>query len=413
MNRNSIVYIFLTFLKLGSTAFGGYMSLIAMVQKQLVEVDKRLREEELLNAVSLTGILPGPVAVNTIACVGYALRGLAGAAAAFVGIILPSFLLVLVLSKLYFTWGDAPVVKHFFAGIVPALTALIINVAYGMARKTLKYPELTALCIASALALIVIGGYATTLLVMVIGGVMGLGCRQNEAADPLRPSEASAEVSPEVSPESAQTVSTRFRLDASMRRCLLWIGALALLIILIALAGRLPGAPIELQLFSVFSGVSLTLFGGGYVVIPALHELFVDNLQWLTEPEFADGIAIGQVTPGPIFITATFIGYKVAGLTGALLATIGIFTPPALLTVCLTSFVDTLSKSPAVKAILMGVRAAVVGLIFASAYTIGRTADPTWVSALLFGGTLIATFKYNLNPIYIILGSGVAGALLM
>jgi chromate transporter len=312
---------------------------------------------------------------------------------------------VLVLSKLYFTWGDAPVVKHFFAGIVPALTALIINVAYGMARKALKYSELTALCIASALALIVIGGYATTLLVMVIGGVMGLGCRQNEAADPLRPAE--------VSPESAQTVSTRFRLDASMRRCLLWIGALALLIILIALAGRLPGAPIELQLFSVFSGVSLTLFGGGYVVIPALHELFVDNLQWLTEPEFADGIAIGQVTPGPIFITATFIGYKVAGLTGALLATIGIFTPPALLTVCLTSFVDTLSKSPVVKAILTGVRAAVVGLIFASAYTIGRTADPTWVSALLFGGTLIATFKYNLNPIYIILGSGVVGALLM
>ena len=114
MERTSLSYIFFTFLKLGATAFGGYMSLVAIVQKQLVEVDKKLKEEDLLDGISLTSVLPGPVAVNTIAYVGYQLRGVPGAIAAFAGIILPSFFLVIFLSWLYFSYGNIPAVKNVF-----------------------------------------------------------------------------------------------------------------------------------------------------------------------------------------------------------------------------------------------------------------------------------------------------------
>ena len=147
MGQVSLLYIFLTFLKLGATAFGGYMSLIAIVQKQLVEVDKKLKEEDLLDGISLTSVLPGPVAVNTIAYVGYRLRGISGAIVAFIGIIIPSFLLVILLSWFYFSYGNIPAVKNIFSGITPAITALIVTVAIGMTRKTVKVPIQWVICL--------------------------------------------------------------------------------------------------------------------------------------------------------------------------------------------------------------------------------------------------------------------------
>ena len=139
----SLFYIFWVFLKLGATAFGGYMSLVAIVQKQLVDIDKKLKEEDLLDGISLTSVLPGPVAVNVIAYVGYKLRGYSGALMAFIGIILPSFVLVILLSWFYVTYGSVPAVKNFFLGITPAVTALILTVAIGMARKNMKSKMLT------------------------------------------------------------------------------------------------------------------------------------------------------------------------------------------------------------------------------------------------------------------------------
>ena len=187
---------------------------------------------------------------------------------------------------------------------------------------------------------------------------------------------------------------------------------LLLLLCILLWGGQYPGAPEGIQIVSTFSGISLTLFGGGYVVIPALHELFVENLNWLTSAEFADGIAIGQITPGPIFITATFIGYKVAGITGALLATLAMFTPPAVLTVLLSRFVKILNQSSVVKAAMKGVRAAVIGMIFASAVTIGQTIMLSVVSVIIFLVTFFISLKYTISPVYLIIGAGVAGFIL-
>lgn len=391
MERTSLSYIFFTFLKLGATAFGGYMSLVAIVQKQLVEVDKKLKEEDLLDGISLTSVLPGPVAVNTIAYVGYQLRGVPGAIAAFAGIILPSFFLVIFLSWLYFSYGNIPAVKNVFSGITPAITALIVTVAIGMTRKTIKLPAQWTICLLAALLLILVGGFAVTFLLIIVSGVAGAFLFRQSAEQALPGDE-------KIHFENKHLV----------------ISGVVLLLLLCTLlwGGQYPGAPKDVQILSTFSGISLTLFGGGYVVIPALHELFVENLNWLTSAEFADGIAIGQITPGPIFVTATFIGYKVAGVLGAFLATVAIFTPPAVLTVLLSRFVKILNQSSVVKAAMKGVRAAVIGMIFASAITIGQTITPSVVSAIIFAAIFIISLKYTISPVYLIIASGVAGFIL-
>lgn len=391
MKNHLLFYIFLTFLKLGATAFGGYMSLVAIVQKQLVEIDKRLKEEDLLDAVSLTSMLPGPVAVNVIAYVGYRMKGIGGALMAFLGIIIPSLLLVIGLSWGYFTYGNVPAVKNIFMGITPAVTALIVTVAVGMARKGMKSVPQWTIGIVAALLLAFVGGFALTFGLIVASGVAGYFLFRH----------------------SVQADNASGRMPIGRTQWMVSGGVLLLLLCLLVWGGRRWDAPLEIQLLTTFSGISLTLFGGGYVVIPALHELFVDNLQWLSSPEFADGIAIGQITPGPIFITAAFIGYKVAGVTGALLATIGMFTPPAVLTVVLSRFVDEINRSVALKAAMKGIRAAVIGMIFASGVTIGQTIDWSAVTAVLFVGVLFISYKYNVSPVYLILGSGVAGFLLL
>lgn len=391
MERTSLSYIFFTFLKLGATAFGGYMSLVAIVQKQLVEVDKKLKEEDLLDGISLTSVLPGPVAVNTIAYVGYQLRGVPGAIAAFAGIILPSFFLVIFLSWLYFSYGNIPAVKNVFSGITPAITALIVTVAIGMTRKTIKLSAQWTICLLAALLLILVGGFAVTFLLIIVSGVAGAFLFRQSAEQALPGDE-------KIHFENKQLVMS---------------GVVFLLLLCTLLwGGQYPGAPKDVQILSIFSGISLTLFGGGYVVIPALHELFVENLNWLTSAEFADGIAIGQITPGPIFVTATFIGYKVAGVVGAFLATVAIFTPPAVLTVLLSRFVKILNQSSVVKAAMKGVRAAVIGMIFASAITIGQTITPSVVSAIIFAAIFIISLKYTISPVYLIIASGVAGFIL-
>ena len=162
----------------------------------------------------------------------------------------------------------------------------------------------------------------------------------------------------------------------------------------------------------IFSGLSLTLFGGGYVIIPIMENTFVNQLGWLTTKEFADGIALGQVTPGPIFISATFIGYKISGLTGAVIATISVFLPPAILMIALTEFIDKIKHSSGITAAFKGLRPAVIGMIFSAVITIGKSAEMEWSSLLIFLLILILSLKYKLNVAYLIPMAGLIGILI-
>lgn len=256
----------------------------------------------------------------------------------------------------------------------------------------MKYKAQWGIGILSAFLMVLIGGFATTFGLIVGSGILGYVL----FGKTIQPNE--------------KNIEEDFHWD---RRRSLFTGAILVLLVgLFLWGGQGLQAPIEVQLLTTFAGVSLTLFGGGYVVIPALHELFVDQLQWLDATEFADGIAIGQVTPGPIFITAAFIGYKVAGILGALLATVGMFTPPALLTLLLSRFIEPLKHSETWKAVLKGIRPAVIGMIFVSSFTIGRTIDLTFGAISLFAVACVISYRYTkVSPIYLILGSGAVGLL--
>ncbi len=386
-------YIFFTFLKLGATAFGGYMSLVALVQRQVVDIDRKLKEEDLLDGISFTSVLPGPFAVNVCTYVGYRIKGIAGATAAFTGIILPSFIMVVLLSYFYFTYGNIPVIKSIFDGITPAIIALIITVAIGMARKQIKKYTQWLICITAALLLAFVGGFTITFLLIVGSGIIGYFLFRKTVNE---------------------NDSSQINKDLIGKKQLIISGVFILFLLSLLFWNNITqNTSLNIRILTSFSGVSLTLFGGGYVVIPALHELYVENLGWLTSPEFADGIAIGQITPGPIFITSAFIGYKMTALPGAIFATIGMFTPPAILTVILSRFVSVFTESTGIKAAMKGVRPAVIGMIFASAISIGKTLTFTVPALLIFLAVLFLSFKYNISPVYLILGAGLIGLIIL
>ena len=169
---------------------------------------------------------------------------------------------------------------------------------------------------------------------------------------------------------------------------------------------------LQRDLVFTFSGMSLTLFGGGYVVIPTIQKVIVDGLQWLNSREFADAIAMGQVTPGPIFISAAFIGYKVGGILGAITATIAIFFPPGFLMIFCSRFMDYIKQSKIITAVFKGLRPAVIGMIFSAAYTIGKGMELSWPSILIFLTVLVLSAKFKVNVVYLIPLSGLAGILL-
>ncbi len=392
--RVSLWSLFTTFLKIGSTAFGGFMALISVVQNEVVERKRLLRQEDMLDGISLATILPGPVAVNVVAYVGYRLRGGAGALVSAAGVILPAFVLVLALSVAYFTWGSVPAVSRIFQGFIPAVAAIIALAAWNMGRKAAKGARAMLILIAAALLLIGIGGFWVTLAIIAGSGVAGwLLFRPPTPEEGVRAEDKAVHV-PRSAPRSS-LLSVHLLPAASLVAPFLSVD--------VALTAKL---------FTTFASVSIFLFGGGYVFIPVIQEIVVESHRWLTLQEFVDGIALGQVTPGPILISATFIGYKVAGFAGALAATVGIFLPPVLLMLAGAHALERIKKSVAITAALAGIRPAVVGMIAAAAVTVGWTAPHHWASLLIFAAALVALTRLRVQVVWVIPAAGLSGLLL-
>ncbi|MCU7927706.1 MAG: chromate efflux transporter [Candidatus Thiodiazotropha sp. (ex Dulcina madagascariensis)] len=385
--------LFWTFLKIGSTAFGGFMALISVVQNYVVERRKLLTNEEMLDGVSLATILPGPIAVNVVAYVGYQLRGGVGALVSATAVTLPTFLLVLFLSYSYFTWGDIPSVNKFFQGFIPAVAAIIVAAVWNMGRKAIKgAPEAVIAVLACAL-LIGVGGFFITLCIILAAGVAGFLLFREPSKDD--------------GPVAPKPVSQGEKSDGGKR---LYSSAA-----LPALSVVAPFLSTDLvmagKLLSTFAGMSLLLFGGGFVFIPLIQEIVVDGQGWVTHKEFIDGIALGQVTPGPILISAAFIGYKMAGLLGATAATIGIFTPPAVVMVLCARYLDKIKRSKVLSAAMRGIRSGVIGMILAASYVVASTAQMNWISLLIFTAAVVALIKLKLEVVWIIPGAGILGLL--
>ena len=296
-------------------------------------------------------------------------------------------MLVVALSPAYFRWGQIPAVNKLFMGFIPAVTAVIVAAAWNMSRKSLAGVREAAIAIGAFAALLGIGGFYSTLAIIAGAGVIGWLLFRTE---------------------SGTTAKSRKKRKASRSK----FNAHAFLLGTMSMVNvpwwNLDPA-ILTKLFAVFAGMSVMLFGGGYVFIPLIQEIVVNHQQWVTPQEFVDGIALGQITPGPILVSAAFIGLKVAGLAGAVVATIAIFAPPALLMVVASGAYERLQRSSAIQACLRGVRPAVIGMIFAAAVVVGRSAVPVWYSIAIFAIALFALIRIRVEAVWVIPAAGAAG----
>jgi chromate transporter len=409
--------LFWIFLKIGSVAFGGFMALITVIADTMVEKRQLLKHEDMLDCISLANLLPGPQGVNCVAYVGYRLHGGLGALVSVVGVLLPTFVLIVVLTGLYVTYAsNVAVLSNLFAGFTPAVAAVIVSVVHRMAKGILKgRPEVLLTILA---ALVLAAAPRTMRLYVTLGIVTSFGLagyalfRRHHVCPPV------------------------YQTRLPWARLLVPLVVLGLLIV--AFLAHPPLAPRGLaQLALTFSGLSLLLFGGGYVFIPMMQDVVVTHYGWLTTQQFLDGVALSQVTPGPILVIATFIAQKVMmeqsgwlyGLFGAVVGTVSIFTPPAVLMITASMALDSLKQAPGVQAVLRGIRCGVLGMIAIAALAILYTGMPAcpdslstpalthylsamWPTVLIFVAALVALVKYNIDLVLIIPSAGLLGLFL-
>ncbi|MGL6340000.1 MAG: chromate efflux transporter, partial [Waterburya sp.] len=341
------------FLKIGSTAFGGFMALVSVIENVIVDKRELLTHEDMLDGISLASVLPGPLAANVVAYVGYRLQGGIGALVATTAVLLPSFILILFLTIAYLQAGEIPAVNKVFAGFIPAVAAIIINAVTQMSKKAIKGWQEISIAAVAAILLQTIGGFYITLIVILGAGLIGWWCFRSQVARNL-----------------AENPIVQKPQPLNIKKIAIPLVVLGIILLLFLLPLPLGETSLA-KLFVTFSGMSLMLFGGGYVFIPIIQEVVVNNYGWVTQTEFSNAIAMGQITPGPILISAAFIGYVVKGFMGALVATVAIFFPPGLLMVTLSHLLDQIKGSVVIQAALKGIRPAVIGMIFTAAVVVG------------------------------------------
>jgi chromate transporter len=342
----------------------------------------------MLDGISLATILPGPVAVNVVAYAGYRVRGPMGAFASAAGVILPAFLLLSGLSYIYFRFGQMPFAGKLFTGFIPAVAAIIFAAAWNMGVKTIKGVSEAVIALAAFSILAGIGGFITTLGIILVSGLTGMLLFRDVGS---------------LSPKETPIARNGGQKRSSGGNALHAVGA--------ASFGVLPWAAVG-KLIITFGCMSLLLFGGGYVFIPMIQQIVVDQYGWVTRQEFIDAIALGQVTPGPILISAAFIGFKVAGFGGAAAATAAIFGPPAVVIVMCARFLERIKGSTTLRAALRGIRPAVIGMIAAAGVTVAESMGLSFFSSFVFGVSLVALLRFKVETAWIIPAAGAAGLLL-
>jgi chromate transporter len=395
--RVSLSRLFFIFLRIGCTTWGGFMTFIAVVSKSL-SARNLATDEDITDAIMVAQMLPGPVAVDMTVAIGYRLHGLAGAAVCWLGSVMPSFIVVTSLSVLYLHFGKIPAITRIFMGFPSAMVAIVAVAAYEMGRKQVKNSVQGVVCVVAALAILAQGAFFPaawwlTLAVVVAAGFVGWLAFRGPAASTPAPSTPAVPPAPPAPSVPRKTLS---------------IAPLA--------AGLLPVASAALvwKIFTTFAVMSVVLFGSGYVFIPIIKSRLVHDLHWLTADEFTAGLALTQITPGPILMTAAFVGVKIAGLWGAIAGMLGMFVPPAILTLIAAHLLQAIKKSAGITAALKGIRPAVVGMIFAAAVVVGESMphDSLWhglASALILAGALFAILRLRVEVAFIIPLSGLAG----
>ena len=515
--------IFLSFLQVGCTSFGGGLAVVAQLRALALQKRKWFTEHEFAEGMALAQSLPGSMSNNVAAYVGLRLRGWRGAAVAVAGLILPSMLLMILLAILYRHLRSLPDTERLFHGLNAAVVALISVTAWRIGRSTLNKPWQWYIAVFAGLAVIVFE--ATVIEVVLVSGLIGIyidsfaerrwqrwrrirhiaSLRRARLAELESRAFVGGYLTRAVADEHVrqtvgETVATEQRperkaqrMEKVRERMRQWrrarkegeqgadesvttgesvtraagAGARA--------AGRvesgkadgvargrareagkgvgrgrrqgqeadgirqeaaderggsleengegagarlrsfvpLAAMPVMLKvgllltLASIFLRVGTVTFGGGFVMVPLIESEVVNEHHWLTHQEFVEAFALGQITPGPVLITATFVGYRVAGTLGALVATVSIFLPSLVLTVAAGSSLRRFRANRQVQAFLRGVTPAVVGLLVAAAWSIGRAGVHTWVGLGIAVAAALVLLRYRVNPFLVMLGAAV------
>ncbi len=359
------------FLKLGVTSVGGPAAHIAMMNHEVVERRRWLTSQEFLDLVGATNLIPGPNSTEMAIHIGYARAGWRGLVVAGACFILPAVLIVGSLAAVYVRFGALPETRALFYGIKPVVVAAVALALWGLGRTALRSAWHVVLGVA-ALAAVVAGLHE--LLLLAACGVVG-------ALSSTRSGEKSIihGVFPILA--AGPTVAT-----------------------LVAYSCE--------RLFLVFLKAGAFLFGSGYVLLAFLHADLVERLHWLTRQELLDAIAVGQITPGPVFTTATFIGYVLGGPVGGLVATVGIFLPAFAYVAASAPILPRLRRSAALRRVLDGVNVGSLALMAVVTWELGRAAVVDWATLALLVGSGLLMFATRCNPAWLIAGGALIGVAL-
>lgn len=355
------------FLKLSFLAFGGPAAHIAMMREEVVTRRKWMDDQEFLDLVGATNLIPGPNSTELAIHLGRVRAGWRGLLVAGSCFIVPAALIVLVFAMLYTRYGSTPEVGRLLYGIIPVIIAVIAHALWGLLKTAVKGP-LTATVGAAALALYLLGVGEIPLLAAGAGILL-------LARTGVRLWRGTLSVFPLGLPLGLLQVSSGF---------------------------GLPGV------FFSFLKIGSVLFGSGYVLLAFLRTEFIASGQ-LTEQQLLDAVAVGQFTPGPVFTTATFIGYLLEGVPGAALATVGIFLPAFIFAALTGPIIPRLRRSPVMSNLLDGLNVTSLALMAGVTWQLGRNAIVDSLSALLAIVALILLIRFKVNAAWLVIGGGALG----
>jgi chromate transporter len=382
--RVSLWTLATAFLKLGTIAFGGPAAHIALMEEEFVRRRQWLTQQEFLDRLGAANLIPGPSSTEMAIYIGYTKRGWPGLIVAGCCFIIPAAILVCAIAAAYVRYGSMPRVGGVLYALKPVVIAVVLQAFWKLARSAVKTMWLGALGIAAATLAFF---QMDSLLILAGAGVLA----------------------------GLPVLLGNFKSKSATTAALIWLkNSLPLrpriLLTTTAAASGLAAVPFSLwRLFLTFLKIGSVLFGSGYVLLAFLRSDFVLRLHWLTEKQLLDSVAVGQVTPGPVFTTATFIGYLVGGVPGAAVATVGIFLPGFLLVAVSGPLIPRIRRSRLAGAILDGVIVASLALMGVVTWQLGRAAliDPLTIAITIVSAILL--FRWQVNAAWLILAAAIVG----
>jgi chromate transporter len=367
------------FLALGLIGFGGPAAHIALMEDEVVRRRRWLTREQFLDLLGATNLIPGPNSTEMAIHVGFVRAGWPGLVLAGACFILPAMLITLALAIAYVRYGQLPEAAWLLYGVKPVIIAVVVQAMWGLGRKVLATP--TAAVIAVGVLVLALRGVDE--IALLFGAALGL---------PL-----------------IRAIAT-----GGSARALVPGGLLALAGAsgpAVSVGGPVTTSVSLSQLALIFLKVGSILFGSGYVLLAFLRPDLVERTGWLSDAQLLDAVAVGQITPGPVLTTATFIGYLLAGLPGGLLATAAIFLPSFVFVALSSPFVPRLRQSPWAGAFLDGANAASVALMATVAWELARAAVVDWLTAGLAAAAAVLLLLTRLNSVWLVAGGAVVGFL--